>query len=126
MMHLIASVSDYKTDEKVFGKKDKWMFPEEFFYYQSGDCEDRTIALTKLIFELTSLPTIIIDYPGIKHVNLAVSIENLKNKPDLYYKGLPFYVCEVSSMNNSFIPIGEYNRLQGKVYNIIGELINKN
>jgi len=122
LMHFVSSLISYKEDKKSFNKDDKWMTPEEVLYYGTGDCEDHTSLLYSLIMQLTNLPMVIIDYPEIGHANLAVSINNLRTTPDFYYKGNPFYVCETTSMNNSFIDLGGYKKIESMKYEIVGEL----
>ncbi len=117
LMHIIAS-QDYSRDINLFGKTEKWMFPEEYFYYGSGDCEDKSIALSFLIANTTKIPVLIIKYPD--HVNVAVSLSSLNGVPDFIFKGLPFYVCEVTTLSKNFIALTKYGGIGFKKYSIVG------
>lgn len=110
-------VSKYKADQATF-QKEKWMSPEEYLYYDSGDCEDRSSFLFFALKQIVKRPLVIIDYPDISHVNIGISLE-LKKKPNFYYDGLPYYVVEPTAIFG-VIPLGEDVSFMETRYEIVG------
>jgi hypothetical protein len=110
--------SKYKEDREYFGKE-KWMTPEEYLFYDSGDCDDRSSFLYYILKEIVGKPIIIIDYPNSSHVNIGISLD-LKMKPNFFYKGKPYYVAEPTVLFGS-IPLGADDSFKKTKYEIIGE-----
>lgn len=97
--------SIYESDESVGGNASRWLTPEEFLFYDSGDCEDRCSFLYYALKEILDKPLIILTYQN--HVNLAISLE-LNSPCNFYYKDLPYYIIEPTSRVSDPIPLGKY------------------
>lgn len=119
IMHLISAGIDYVTDTEIFGKSDKWMFPEEVLFYRSGDCEDRVSLLFYLLKEILDPSMLIVYYLKEDHITLAVNL-NLVSPPDFTYKGLKYYICETSTTDNSFFELGK-GRIYSSQFFVLGE-----
>lgn len=110
--------SSYLTDQDQFSRE-KWMTPEEYLYYGSGDCEDRSSFIFYALKEILKKPLVIIDYPNNQHLNIGINL-TLKMKPNFYYKKKPYYVIEPTVVSGH-IPLGMDDLVKTSKYEIIGE-----
>lgn len=72
LLSFVQLAFDYKTDEQQFGKE-KFMSPEETFWYPSSDCEDRSALYAWLLNRYTSINFVFIRYPS--HIAIALKEE---------------------------------------------------
>ncbi len=88
----------YKEDTEYFGRS-KPMIPEELFFYDYSDCEDRVALFFALVRKLLNLPMVVIAFPD--HLTLAVATEEPLSKAPLLYQGRAYYVCDPTGPVNS-------------------------
>lgn len=91
LLRFVQTAFDYKTDIEYF-KKEKPMFPEEVFYYQYSDCEDRAVLFAYLVKNLIGLKVIGIDYP--EHIAAAVAFNEKIEGKTINYKGVKYILCD--------------------------------
>jgi len=92
---------DYKTDDQQFGHE-KFFFPDEMFYYQYSDCEDRAVLFAYLVKQLVGLEVIGLNYPG--HMAAAVNFDRQVEGAYVMHKGKRFTICDPTYIG---APIGE-------------------
>lgn len=94
LLSLTQSSKTYKSDSVVYGKE-RYMFPEESLFYESSDCEDRSILLAKLIKDILNLNSIGIEYTG--HVILGIPSEELNlNGVQLIFNNANYILADPS------------------------------
>ena len=82
----------YQSDMDQFGKE-RTLFCEENFYYQSNDCEDRAILFAFLVRRLMQLDVVLLEFKD--HVATAVCFGKEKIKGNYYqYQGKKYVVCD--------------------------------
>jgi hypothetical protein len=91
LLNFVQRGIKYQTDQEQFGRE-KYLFAEETLFYQTADCEDRAILLSKLIRHYTKLATIGLLYP--EHVSLAVTITNVPDCKYFTHKNKRYYNCD--------------------------------
>ena len=91
---------EYKTDRDQFGKE-KMFFPDELFYYDFSDCEDRTVLFTKLVNDLVGLDVVALTY--FNHMAAAVSFSQGVEGYSLNVDGHTYTICDPTYIN---APIG--------------------
>ncbi len=84
---------DYKLDSEMWGVTDRIFFPEETLHYPFRDCEDGAILLTRLVKDLTGLPTALVYYPG-KHLSAAVAFEEAVEGAYFIHNGKKYTECD--------------------------------
>jgi len=97
LLSFVQTTLDYKTDGGQFGHE-KYMLPEETFFYPYSDCEDRSFLFAFLVRRLLGLEVVGLHYPG--HVATAVRISDDKIDGDyITYKGKRFIVSDPTYIN---------------------------
>lgn len=81
----------YETDDKQFGRE-KYNFPEETFYYNACDCDDRAILFSLLVRELTKLDVVLIEYPN--HLATAVRFNTQVSGDYVTVQGNKYFICD--------------------------------
>ena len=91
----------YKTDDEQFGHE-KFFFPDEMFFYQYSDCEDRAVLFAYLVKQLVGLDVIGLNYPG----HMATAVNFNKNIEGAYvtYNGKRYTICDPTYIG---APVGE-------------------
>jgi hypothetical protein len=87
----------YQNDKQKFGRE-KYYFPDEVFYYNASDCEDRSILFSYLVHRYTGFETVGLSFPG--HVNTAVNIPGEKSGNLISYNNHSYSVCDPTFMNS--------------------------
>jgi len=82
---------NYQTDTQQFGKE-KFMFPDEFFFFPATDCDDRAIFFAYLSRELLHFNTIGLNYTD--HVSTAVAIPEKTSGDYVIYKNIRYTACD--------------------------------
>lgn len=82
---------DYKTDEQQFGRE-KFFFPDEMFYYQYSDCEDRAVLFAYLVKQFLGLDVVGLNYPG--HMATAVCFGREVSGDYVEFGGKQYIVCD--------------------------------
>ncbi len=91
LLGLTQFLFEYKTDTDQFGQE-KYLVVEESLYYGTNDCEDRSIFLAWLIYDLLQLELVVLDYPG--HVALAVKTDISADDDLVSFKGRKFVIVD--------------------------------
>jgi len=86
----------YETDQEQFNKE-KFFFPEELFYYNASDCEDRSALFAYVVKQLLHLEIIGLEYQG--HVATAVHTNNNTQGDYLYYNNTKYIIADPTYVN---------------------------
>jgi hypothetical protein len=81
LLAMVQKSFQYKTDQDNFSRE-KFMFPEETFYYEYSDCDDRSILYANLISELLGLDVIGLRYS--RHLAVAINFNTQQDIGDSY------------------------------------------
>ena len=96
ILRFVQTAFEYKTDDDHFGRE-KPLIPDETFYYQYSDCEDRSILFSTLVREMLSLKVVGLKYKG--HMAVGVKTKT-KAKGDHISAGNNRYlVCDPTYIN---------------------------
>jgi len=96
LLNFVQTSFKYKTDQEYLGKE-KFYFPEEVFYYQYSDCEDRAVLFACLVKNLLNLEVIGLKYKG--HIATAVKFDEDVSGDYFIYKGQKYIVCDPTYLN---------------------------
>lgn len=88
LLRMVQKSFPYQTDDEQFGEE-KYMSPEETFWYPYSDCEDRTALYAWLLSHYTNLDFAFVRYEG--HIALAIKT-NAFSEADAYRKSGNRYV----------------------------------
>lgn len=92
LLAIVQKSFQYKTDQDNFSRE-KYMLPEETFYYDYSDCDDRSILYANFISELLGLDVIGLRYS--RHLAVAINFNTQHNIGDSYlYKGKDYVVAD--------------------------------
>jgi hypothetical protein len=91
LLRFIQESFVYKTDDEQFGRE-KFFFPDEPFYYDYCDCEDRSVLFAYLVQNLTGLDVVGLDYPG--HVAAAVQFKDDLPGDYIVHGGNKYIICD--------------------------------
>lgn len=81
LLALVQKSFKYKTDQDHFSRE-KFMIPEETFFYEYSDCDDRSILLANLIQELLGLEVVGLRYS--RHLAVAVNLSTNESIGDTH------------------------------------------
>ena len=81
LLALVQKSFKYKTDQDHFSRE-KFMIPDEAFYYEYSDCDDRSILFANLIQELLGLNVVGLRYS--RHLAVAVNLSTNESIGDTY------------------------------------------
>ena len=73
LLRLVQLSFDYKTDQDQFGRE-KYMIPDEIFFYKYSDCDDRSIFFATLIRDLLGLEVVGLRYS--RHLAVGIALSN--------------------------------------------------
>lgn len=96
LLRFVQTAFDYQIDQEQFSRE-KYLIPDETLFYQSSDCEDRSILFAFLVKELLGLKVIGLDYPG--HVATAVKLNHSTGGTKIEYGGSRYTVCDPTYIN---------------------------
>jgi hypothetical protein len=96
LLHFVQKAFKYKTDREQFGEENS-LFPEETFYYEYCDCEDRSFLYSYLVEEFLGLRVIGLDYPG--HIATAVQMNFDIAGDKITFDGSDYLVCDPTYIN---------------------------
>lgn len=82
---------NYQTDTEQFGKE-KFMFPDEFFFFPASDCDDRATLFAYLSKEFVHFNAIGLNYT--EHVSTAIAIPERKSGDYVIYKNIRYTSCD--------------------------------
>jgi hypothetical protein len=114
LLSFVRTVTQYSENSKF--ENDHNMLPEEVFFYEYSDCEDKSALFYFLCKELLNLPLIVVDY--YKHINVAINLPTPRGKY-IEYKHKFYTICEPSDGEDLF-EIGE-SHVELVHYKIIAE-----
>ena len=101
LLNLSQNGFKYMTDNEQFNKE-KIFYPDELFYYDYSDCEDRSVFFAYLVRDFLNLDVIGLDYSD--HVAVAVNFNENVEGNYLSYKGKKYVICDPTYIN---APIGK-------------------
>jgi len=101
LLNLSQNGFKYMTDNEQFNKE-KIFYPDELFYYDYSDCEDRSVFFAYLVRDLLKLNVIGLNYED--HVAVAVNFNENIDGNYLKYKGKKYVICDPTYIN---APIGK-------------------
>lgn len=105
---------EYKIDIEQFGYE-KPFFPEENFIYAYNDCEDRSILLSYLAWNLMHKKVVLLDYDD--HLAAAISLNENITGDYVRIGSEKYYVCDPSYMNATVgVSIPQYRNRPVKVW----------
>ncbi len=96
LLRFVQTAFAYKTDGDQFGRE-KYFFPEELFYYDYSDCEDRSVLFAFLVNALLGLDVVALDYPG--HIATAVRFNEKVNGASVRYRGGRYVISDPTYVN---------------------------
>lgn len=96
LLGFTQAVFQYQTDDQQFGQE-KYLAIEESLYYGINDCEDRSIFLSWLIFDLLGMDVVVLDYPG--HIALAVRTKIRPMDDYIEHQGKKYLVVDPTFIN---------------------------
>ena len=96
LLKLVQTSFDYKTDQDQFDRE-KYMVPEETFFYPYSDCDDRSILFATLVEDVLGLETVGLRYSR----HLAVGVHFTKEVDGDYHMsdGKKFTVADPTYIN---------------------------
>lgn len=98
LLRFVQTAFEYKTDKDQFGKQ-KFMLPEEIFYYNYSDCDDRAILFAFLVNHLLGYDVVGLRYPG--HLATAVSVGDTLQGDSFTYEGKQYVVADPTYINST-------------------------
>jgi len=96
LLRFVQKAFKYQTDDAQFGEENS-LFPEETFYYEYCDCEDRSFLFSYLVEEFLGLKVIGLDYPG--HIATAVQMNFDIEGDKITYNDTEYLVCDPTYIN---------------------------
>ncbi len=93
LLSFVRTLKPYKDDIEAFGRE-RPLFPEESFYYDFLDCEDKSVMFGILVKYLLNLDYVALQYNN--HVNLAILLKG-EYKHTLEEEELQYVICEPSN-----------------------------
>lgn len=100
LLRMVQTSFDYKTDQDQFDRE-KYMVPEETFFYPYSDCDDRSILFATLVRDMLGLEVVGLRYS--RHLAVAVHF-NTKVEGDYHMSnGKKFVVADPTYIN---APVG--------------------
>lgn len=100
LLRLVQTSFDYKTDQDQFDRE-KYMTPDEIFYYQYSDCDDRSIFFATLVRDILGLEVVGVRYS--RHIAVAVHFTNTVDGDYYLSDGKKFIVADPTFIN---APVG--------------------
>lgn len=92
LLSFVQEAFPYATDEEFHGFE-KPYFVEESLYYPKGDCEDRAVLYSFLLWNVLGIPNHIVGYPD--HETVAVYLDNSKVRGTKYtFDGHDYYISD--------------------------------
>lgn len=73
LLRMVQTSFEYKTDQDQFDRE-KYMLPDEIFFYPYSDCDDRAIFFATLVEELLGLEVVALRYS--RHLATAVKFSH--------------------------------------------------
>ena len=70
LLRLVQTAFDYKTDQDQFDRE-KYMIPDEIFFYEYSDCDDRSIFFATIVRDILGLDVVGLRYS--RHLAVAVA-----------------------------------------------------
>ena len=116
LLRFVQTAFKYKTDVDQFGKQ-KFMLPEEIFYYSYSDCDDRAILFAFLVNHLLGYDVIGLRYPG--HLATAVNIKNTLQGDSFTYNGKKYVVADPTYINSTLgMSMPKFRRISPEITNL--------
>lgn len=100
LLRLVQTSFDYKTDQDQFDRE-KYMMPDEIFFYQYSDCDDRSIFFATLVRDILGLEVVGLRYS--RHLAVAVHFTNDVEGDYHMSDGKKFVVADPTYIN---APVG--------------------
>ena len=97
----VQSVTEYESDENLYGNDDFWATPIETLYLRAGDCEDLSALLATLTYGM-GYETALLDYTG----HLAVGVKPNADSPYIYCETTKSYTSVIIRTDLTYC--GEY------------------
>jgi len=124
---------DYKDDLEYHGRE-KYYFPDELFYYDFSDCEDRAALFAALIRHFTDFDVIGLEYDI--HMATAVAFKDKITGSNIQYNNTKYTVCDPTYIGASIgaamprfekspfkiVPAGRNHNLQKTKDNLWGNI----
>ena len=101
LLRLVQTSFEYKTDQDQFDRE-KYMMPDEIFFYQYSDCDDRSIFFATLVRDMLGLEVVGLRYS--RHVAVAVHFTNIVEGDYHLSDGKRFVVADPTFIN---APVGK-------------------
>ncbi len=100
LLRLVQTSFEYKTDQEQFDRE-KYMLPDEIFYYSYSDCDDRAIFFATLVQDLLGLDVVALRYSR----HLATAVKFSHNVPGDFHvsNGQKYVVADPTYVN---APVG--------------------
>lgn len=96
---------------------DRFLFPEETFFYEKSDCEDRSFLLAYILTNILNIPCSIMDYKVHVNVGIKCDIFNCALFVKRIYNGNCYIIAETT--NRSSLGDGKANYLNVyRVFNL--------
>jgi hypothetical protein len=75
-------------------KQEKYLFPEQTLFYNTGDCDDKSILFSYLVNQLYQIKSVGIIYNKQNHINVGLLFKGRPEMKTILFNGLKYIVCE--------------------------------
>jgi hypothetical protein len=96
LLRFVQTAFPYRTDQDQFGRE-KYLFPDETLGYGASDCDDRAVLFAYLVWNLTGLEVVGLDWPG--HVATGVRFSRDFPGEAVVYQGKQYLICDPTYVN---------------------------
>lgn len=113
LLRLVQTAFDYKTDQDQFDRE-KYMIPDEIFFYEYSDCDDRSIFFATIVRDILGLDVVGLRYS--RHLAVAVAFSSFVEGDFHMSDGKKYMVADPTYIN---APVGltmtDYQNEQPKI-----------
>lgn len=100
LLRLVQTAFHYKTDQDQFDRE-KYMMPDEIFFYEYSDCDDRSIFFATIVRDILGLEVVGLRYT--RHLAVAVAFSSVVEGDFYISDGKKYMVADPTYIN---APVG--------------------
>lgn len=91
ILNFVQTAFVYEYDKVLWGRE-RYLYPDEVWYYNQCDCEDRSILLSRLVKDLLGLDVALVYWDG--HLSCAVSFSSEVKGASFEVSGKSYISCD--------------------------------
>ena len=91
ILNFVQTAFVYEYDEVLWGKE-RYLYPDEVWYYNRCDCEDRSVLLSRLIRDIMGLEVALVYWEG--HLSCAVCFNSHVKGASFEVSGKSYVSCD--------------------------------